>query len=287
MKKRILLLSATAAFAFITLQSDSSGPGANYTGSNGSTPGCRTCHGSSATAAIKLGISLDSAGVPVTQYTGGMVYTIVLTDTNTTTSNLPKFGFECSVVKGTGSSSTQAGTFSSTLPPGTAVHTSGSRIIWGHNSRLSPASGTGSTGTVYIDSVQWTAPAAGSGTITIFSVMNDVNNDGSDNTSDKWNNTSTSFTERIPSAVTTIANAATIKAFPNPVTNSLNLQFGNAEGVYSIQAFDLNGKCVTNENALVNNSSSITINTANWPQGMYNIIVSNNSSTTVLRIIKQ
>lgn len=294
MKKRILLFTAISAFAFVVLKSDSSGPGGNYTGSSGGAAGCVASgchHATTATTGIKLGIRLDSMGVPVTKYVGGMTYTVVLIDTNTTTGSLPKHGFECSVVKGTGSASTQAGTWG-TVPSGTALHTTASRSIWGHNTPIAPVTGTGggATGTIYIDSIKWTAPAAGAGTVSFFSVMNNVNSNGTDDANDLWNNTSVSFAERVtapPTGVASVANTATISAFPNPAVNTLNLQFSNASGTYTVQAINVAGSVVASEQITVSGSAATTINTANWATGLYQLVVTNGSMRQVISVVKK
>ncbi len=291
MKKNALLLTAFLGIAYLTLKSDSSGPGGNYTGSKGGSPGCITCHGSSATTGIKLGIELDSAGIPVTQYVGGKTYTIKLADTNTlTTSTLPMFGFEFSAVKGSGSSATQAGTFG-TLPAGTSTHTSSGLTIWGHNSKLSPASGTGAAGTVYSVSVTWTAPAAGSGTVTMFSVMNDVNNDGNDNTSDKWNAINVSFPERTVSStgVRAISSDIDILPYPNPTSGDLHLAINNADaGDHKVSILDMAGKTCIERTILVSGShTEATLPTASLAPGIYHLVARYGDHPKVVTFVKQ
>ena len=232
-----------------------------------------------------MGIILDSAGIPVTQYIGGHTYTLIITDTNTSSGPLPKYGFECSVVTGSGSSSVQAGSFG-TAPANTAVHTTSSRKIWGHDAPISPAYGVGATGSVYIDSIQWTAPAAGSGTVTVYNVMNNVNNNGSADAGDLWNNISVSFTERTTSHPTSVQGAdndLAVQTYPNPVTNMLNISLGNTTAA-AVQVFDLNGRCVASEQV---SGSHATINTGSWAAGMYHIAVNSNGKVQVIPVVKQ
>lgn len=261
MKKRFLLLPLFGAFAYVTLSSDSNGPGGNKTGSHGASAGCGSCHGSSATAGVTLSFVLDSAGTPVTRYKPGMTYTLKMTGTNTTSNNLPKYGTQLSMVSGSGSSSVNAGTFSG-LPAGTATHTSSGITILEHTQRLSPASGTGSTGTTYEVSVSWTAPAAGTGTVTAWGVINAVNTSpSSDDAGDKWNTGSASFTE-LPST-TAVANVAVadVNIFPNPVADQLHINGYN--GTYMV--FDVNGKMVASGTA----TNNTVIDAANWNAGLY------------------
>src|ERR1700753_1455192 len=117
MKKRILLFTAVAGIAIISLTSSDSGAGhgsgfdctgAETANSNGA--GCSktgsSCHSTAATAGIQVVLALDSAGTAITHYTPGVTYTLKITGTNTTSATLPKFGFQAACIKG----STAAGT---------------------------------------------------------------------------------------------------------------------------------------------------------------------------------
>lgn len=277
MKKRALLIPVFGIFAYLTLSSDSNGPGGNKTGSRGVTAGCATCHGGTATAGVTIAFELDSAGTPVTRYKPGMLYTLKMTGTNTTANSLPKFGTQLSVVSGSGSSSVNAGTFSS-LPTGTSTITSSTIKILQHNTKLSPATGTGATGTTYVVSVGWTAPAAGTGTVTAYGVINAVDNNGGDNTADKWNNATASFTELPNTIGVASVSAAELNIYPNPVVNMLNI------GAYtgSVIVYDINGKIVTT--AVVNNN--ITIDASSWTAGMYLVVLNNGERTITRTIVK-
>lgn len=290
MKKRILLITAVGALAFATLQSDSTGPGSNYTGSRGATAGCSGsgCHSSSATTGMMLGVRLDSAGVAVTKYTPGVTYKIVISDTNTTTNSLPKFGFELSCVTGSGAAAATAGSYGA-LPTGTRTRTAGV-LFWEHATPLTPISGTGGTNTVYADSINWTAPVAGSGTVTMFLVMNTVNFNGNADAGDKWNTKNVAFAERVSSAsVANVASSATITAYPNPASNNLNLQFTNAAyGSYNVAVYDLTGKQIAVQIAEINGTSaSVSVDASNWAPGLYNAVVEKDGTRQVVQVVKQ
>ena len=85
----------------------------NYTGCYDGASG--SCHSTTATTTINVGIELDSAGLPVTHYIGGHSYTVKLTGQNGTGTPFPYFGFELTSMKGTASASVvyNAGTWSS------------------------------------------------------------------------------------------------------------------------------------------------------------------------------
>jgi hypothetical protein len=280
MKKRFLLLPLIGAFVYVTMSSDSNGPGGNKTGSRGATAGCGSCHGNSATSGITVSFELDSAGVPVTRYKPGMTYTLKMTGTNTTSNTLPMYGTQLSVVSGSGSSSVNQGHFSS-LPTNTdTFHTSSPFVnILEHRAKLSPASGTGASGTTYVVSVGWTAPAAGTGTVTAYGVINAVNDNNNDGTSDKWNAGSASFTE-LPSnvGVNNVA-ASAINVYPNPVSSILNVTGVNG----SVQVFDVNGKLISS----VSVNNTVAIDASGWANGLYFVSINNAGQVTNKTIVKQ
>ena len=280
MKKTFLLLPLIGAFAYVTLSSNHNGYGTNRTGSRGGTVGCGSgCHATSATAGITMAIELDSAGVPVTHYKPGMSYVLKMTGTNTTSSNLPKYGAQLTVVSGSGSTSVDRGSTFSSLPTGMSTYSSGTITVLEHTTRLSPTTGTGATGTTYVVSVNWTAPTAGTGTVTAYGVVNAVNNSpSSEDNGDLWNNKNVSFAEW-PAAVNAVENvtASDINVYPNPVTNVLNITGFNG----AVTVYDMNGKAVANENDVT------SINTSNWVAGMYFVVLNSNGAVTTKTIVKQ
>ena len=280
MKKKLLLLPLAGVFAFLTLTSSSSGYNGNRTGSTGGSTGCGSCHGSSATSGVTIAFELDSAGVPVTHYVGGMTYTLKMTGTNTTTNSLPKFGFELSTVTGSGTTAVQGGTFNSVASPYRTRTTSGITYLEQSGSN-SPSSGSGATGTVYSVSISWTAPAAGSGTVSAFGLINAVNGDGNDGSSDKWNLASATFAEEgTPTGIETVIPASALNVYPNPVSNRLNISM---EGNYNATVFDIAGRAV----AQVSAAGSSAVSSSDWKPGIYEVVVTSNGVRSVATIVKQ
>ena len=185
MKQRIVLFLFAGLMAFI-LSSYSGGYGQNGgddTGASGASGGC-SCHNSTTSLGTK--VELDSAGIPVTSYHPGVAYTVKISGTNNTThTTLKRFGFQLATVKATGagsSSAVQAGTWG-TMPASvqntTAAVWSGGTpnfsIIEQSSAILDSGSTTGGVGSRYIESIPWTAPAAGTGSIKIYGIINAVN----------------------------------------------------------------------------------------------------------------
>ena len=223
MKKRNVTLFLIAGISSLALMSYKTGPALNgydCTGAEtglGNPTGCSgaSCHGTSATTGIAIAIEVDSTGgVPVTQYAPGLTYTIKITGTNNTANILPKYGFQVCAIKGTVAAPTpvNAGTLQSAgLPAGVAYRPAspGNYVanIVEHSSPLNPATGTGGNGTTYVQSFTWTAPAAGTGSVSVWAVLNAVNNDNNNSNADKWNTNHVALTEIV------VAGPAPVAAF--------------------------------------------------------------------------
>ena len=196
MKMNIILTTLVGCLAYIILASNASGygrAGHDATGASGAGTGANggcSCHGVSASLAVT--VELDSAGVPVTNYHPGASYTIKISGTNnSTTATLPKFGFQVSCVQANANNAGGANTAGSascvnagtwgTLPASTRISTGTfPTSLVEQSAAITATSGTGGTGTNYVESIPWTAPAAGTGAVVIYGVLNAVNNNGSE-----------------------------------------------------------------------------------------------------------
>ena len=303
MKKRFLLFTAMAGMGYLFLSSYAAGPARNGydctgaedagTGNYANYTGCQVpgsgCHSTAATSTIAVVIELDSAGVATTHYKGGMSYTVKITGTNTGAA-LPKYGFQLAAMKGSSNTVTpvaDAGVLSA-APTGTHLTAPGSYTyltIGEHSSAISL--GGGST---FTHTFTWTAPTAGTGTISFWGAANFVNGNGNADNSDLWNTNHIAIDEWPASTgVATVANNISVTAYPNPVINSLNLQMDNTQtGTYSLQVFDNVGRTVAAEKIAVNGANHIAnINTANWAAGNYHIVVEKDGNRQVISVVKK
>jgi Secretion system C-terminal sorting domain/Bacterial Ig-like domain (group 2) len=189
MKKGLILLPLAAVIMYYVLSSSSSGPSLNGTGATG-VAGC-SCHSPSHSTGIAVTITLDSAGIPITSYTPGNTYTVKITGTNNSYAGLGHFGFQMTAVKasgaGTGSATYTGSLATSGLPTGCWNTTFAGIHVVEHNTSLLATTGAGGIGTTYSESIQWTAPAAGTGNVVLYGVINAVNGDGSASALDHWN----------------------------------------------------------------------------------------------------
>lgn len=274
MKKKLILLPIAGMLCYV-LSSYSSGPGTSVGDRTGATPatsGCSVsggCHAPSATTSTGVTLELyDATGTTLvtTGYVGGTAYKIRLkgVNTSTTVTNLKKFGFQVSAVK-TSSTSTNEGTLAAVA--GCHLGTYGGISIVEHSSALTPATGTGGTGTTYVvPDIPWTAPATGTGSVTVFAVLNAVNGDGGDDAGDKWNTT----TLVLPEATSSVA----------PITGTMTvcvaattaLTDATAGGTWSSSATAI---------ATVNSTGLVTGVAPGTATITYNAGASGNATTTV------
>lgn len=212
MKKNAIIFPLVAMFLYLALSSYSSGPGRTLglerTGASG-TAGCggSGCHGTSASSSIIATVELiSSSSATVTSYSPGTPYTIRLKGVYTTSSSLmlPKFGFQLAART---SSATDAGNM---IAPASchSVIATGVTIVE-HTRALLPASGTGGTGTTYTVDIPWLSPAAGTGTVTFYSALNAVDENGNV-TNDHWTSVMASVTESSSTSVSPITGTTTL-----------------------------------------------------------------------------
>jgi hypothetical protein len=78
-----------------------------------------------------------------------------------------------------------------------------------------------------------------------------------------------------------------VKAYPNPFTDGfqLNVETENA-GIVSIKTYDMLGRLIEERSSKVNTLENLTIG-ANYPSGVYNVIVSQEDEVRTVRVIKR
>jgi len=280
MKRSILLFTALAGMAYLTLTSNKNGP----TGPTGDRTGsplsggktCTECHSGGTGITTAQIIVKDQLGNPVTQYKPGLQYDIVISGNNTT--NLPKFGFQFVALK---SGNLQAGTYVTSAPVKQTPKGTPSVTYVEHINPIDPVSG-------YNTTFAWFPPSVGSGTVTMYAMLNAVNNDNSqagDTPSPALTLTLTEFN----TSVSELSQNIRITAYPNPAVDKVSLQFEDAEnGLYSVSVFDLAGRKMHNEELQVNSkNANISIPTTSWTAGMYYAQVMKDGAQRMIPVVKQ
>lgn len=288
MKKRSLLFTASAALLYLTLSSYSGGPAlngeGNKTGSPGSSGTCATCHtgGSSlpaTTGSIELRKKIwGASSTPVTYYEAGETYIVTLKGTNSA-SSLTHFGFQFTALKDADNSA--VGTYGNL---GTNVH--GVPATSPNLVEQSAAIGKNGSGD-YEVSFEWTAPASGEGAVTLYAIINAVNNTGS--TMDDKPSSTISLALKDVTGVSEISNTISFKAYPNPVQNTLNLEVDNADpGTYFINVYSSTGALVYQTQNVVNTlTSTKSIDLSGVTPGMYYVKVSKDGNSTTIPVLKR
>jgi uncharacterized protein YjdB len=181
MKKKFILLSLIGGFCYVVLSGNASGPalmsGVDGTGASGAASCNGVCHTSTAGTSIVTAVQLIDASTMgvATAYTPGGSYFIRVSANNTsssTTALLPRFGFQVSAVKT--STTTNVGTLSAIAGTHTATSSTGINLVE-HSSAIVATTGSGGPGTTYSKDIPWTAPVAGTGSVTLRGIINAVN----------------------------------------------------------------------------------------------------------------
>ena len=162
--RRLFAISATlgALVVSVVLFGYSSGAGASgfeLTGAPFDNGTCASCHGGGNFGAA-ITLQLLDGNTVVTQYEPGKSYTYRISTTKTAGS--PQYGFQSTVATQNSNSNINSW---GTLPPNTQNSVSSGRNYVEHSQRLT-------TSTI---NVPWTGPAAGTGAIVFYSVVNFVN----------------------------------------------------------------------------------------------------------------
>lgn len=267
-----LLLSAAVVFL-----GSSSGPGAvqgqDRTGGPLSNGFCGNCHAAGAFNPT-INVQLLQDGNEVNGYMPGETYTMRVTIDASMDAQV--YGFQAVALSGSGNS--QAGNW--TPPTGAQVTTLDGRDYIEHSQRSQ-------SNTFEID---WTAPPTSVGDISFYAAGVAANNaqgsggDGSDalDAPVVLTDLSTS-TNDLPEL------ASSLRAFPNPVVDQLNLQLDTEEASNAlVRIYNANGQ------ALVQRSINLGIGAnmeqfdmSNLPAGFYTVEVSNGEAASRTTVVKQ
>jgi hypothetical protein len=191
---------------------------------------CTSCH-SGGTNAIQPGWITST--VPASGYVPGTTYTVTATCTYAGRS---MFGFEMTPENSTG---TKKGTIIVTNTTTTQTISAGRYIT--HKT-----AGTTGTAGSHTWSFNWTAPAAGSGTITFYGAFLCANGNNS-SSGDATYKANLAVNEDLIANVLTENSTGrpAVSVFPNPVSDHLNVNYKiNHQGMVEIKLFDLRGRVI-------------------------------------------
>ena len=307
MKKNLLIAILACSAGLLIFRSNAAGPShfSHYdctgaesagTGIYANPIGCSAsgvpCHGGAgaSTSTILVTLELDSAGTATSHYKAGMSYMVKITGLNTSGTSLPNYGFQLAALADSVSttSNADAGTWASTgLPAQTQLtppSTSGTQLtVMEHNSPITVPS----PGTIFTQTFAWTAPAAGTGTISFWGAANFVNGDALASALDKWNSGSLVIHEwAIPALVGNLTSGSGIQVYPNPVQDMLTLT--NATGFTdgsSVILYDLTGHIVLHQSVAA--CGLVKLDVHDLRAGLYELRIMHGNEIQTMPVIKQ
>lgn len=260
MIKKYLLWGTALTATALVFMSASSGPAAalseDKTNSPLSSGNCNGCHGG-ASNSVSIVLSVKDGANAVTSYEPGKTYTLEYGSIG----NHNAYGIQMCVLNG---SNQITGTLAAGT--GTKVTTLNSKRLGEHTAPSVSPNFTFS----------WTAPAKGTGSVTIYSSMI-----GADNMGGTGNDaTAVATTVLTESNTGSLAdkNKPSFNVYPNPCSQWLKVEGNQAE---SFQIFDLLGKELS-KGSIINQ----TIDLSNLNTGMYLVKISNEVSASTFRIQK-
>ena len=247
-------------------------------------------------------VELDSAGTSVTSYHAGGSYTIKISATNGTTNTLPVFGFQLATVlaaNGGTNTAAQAGTWGTTLPAhvqSVAGGASGSGLnipIIEHSDTIPATSGTGGTGTTYGISIPWTAPAAGTGSVKIFGVLN--GSSGHDIANQNYYQAATPIT--ITEAVSHVGinelsdMLSGFNVYPTPMNDNVTVSFDlKTASSVNVSLISMDGQVVKTfmaQESLNEGTFNRAFNVSGLTQGVYLVKLQIGTASVVTKAVKE
>lgn len=234
MRKSFLFFLFGLGLLYAGLQSSSGGraaAGSDNSGSPLSSSTCSACHGSASASTLVSVSLLDQNGSAVTEYIPGASYNLSISVSN---SNYSRFGAQAVLLD---ANNNQAGALDSVSTANTQISVVNNRSYLEHQGRSS-------TG---VFRAKWTAPAAGTGTVTVYAMGNAV--DGSGSSGDAPSSPiSISFTEAVSSSIVSLADEDLI-VWPNPSPNGLYFFRQNTDlPLDHLRLFNSQGQLVRQEN---------------------------------------
>jgi hypothetical protein len=220
----------------------------NYTGAPGFA-NCTQCH--SGVVNSGPGMIDITTNIPNNLYTPGQTYQISVT-LNSGGGNQAKYGFMLAPMTGT----TYKGTLQAT--DGNCVVEPGGR--WITHTSTGNSGGVGSK----IFSFNWTAPAAGAGTVILYAAGNCANGNGGDS-GDQIYTTSLTLNENM-SVSTHVPAPLLVSVSPNPAREEIRLK-APGSSLREVRVYDLEGRCRIQTG--LSSASSVSLDVSHLTPGNY------------------
>jgi hypothetical protein len=279
MKFKYIYISFSVLLGLVTMFSYSSGParsglfdrtGSPVSGINGNF--CAECH-SSGSFDPTVEIQLSDGTGAVTKYVPGNTYTLqvkVVAGTGTPDG----YGFQSVILDGNNQS---VGTFGS-APNGTGVQTLSNRQYFEHRSRRPDNT----------FEIEWTAPAAGTGDVSIYAA-GIASNANSQQTGDGAAKTSLTLNEDDGASVNTNSPFSfSADLLNNPVENEMVIDLeNNVAAKYQFRMMSLNGQVLLSEVENIQAGNQLQrFDVSGLTPGMYLMAIENGLERKMLKVVK-
>ena len=218
-----------------------------------------------------------SSNIPETGYISGETYTINLTVKQ---SGRTKYGFGALSYGATANDG--VGTIAITDADRTQLNTEGNKEYVTHTS-----SGNTQSQDSALWSFDWTAPDIGTGDVSIYAAFVAASNSNGNQDDHVYTDT-LNISESLTNAIGKLAGIPELKVFPTFVREQVNIElFAERTSDFEIRVLDQQGRVVYHLNQYLRTGKSIfSVNTSNWPGGMYYVHLRNEKSSTVEKVIR-
>lgn len=284
MKIRLTLFLFSLFLALVLLPGNKNGRAAQAGKGNTGAPGdqtlngapytCVDCHDDNAFNPFVTVSVLDSGNNVVTQYRPGELYTARVT---IAANGAAGYGFQMIALRDTGNLD---------LDGFTDINPNNYKLSTISNGRTYAEHPTMSVPNTF--NVRWTAPAAGTGSVTFYAAGNAVNNNGNSE-GDGASITSLQLSEEITLSSTENPGIdAGIRVYPNPVSDAAKMEINLPKGGTSrVTAYDLHGNVVwISQFGLQAGNNVFDIPTAGWSAGTYILAIQGDQVTRTVKILK-
>ncbi len=267
MRKKLLILTFSITLISITVGSVYNNAHTNPTGSPNARTGSPGDGGNTcAISGCHTGITVTTkpnvitSNIPAEGYTPGTKYTITATSTSIPSRNV--FGFQISPQSSTG---TLLGAVTITNSTATQV-TGGGKYVTHKQAGITGTNGVKSW------SFDWTAPAAGTGTVTFYGCFNNANGNGG-TSGDSIIKSTLVIQENVSIGVSNdMLSKVGFSIFPNPATEKINIQNNKNIEYNRIVVTDLSGKTIYTSDK----TDAVNLEDLGMLSGVYFISVYNN-----------
>lgn len=289
MKKTLLSIAAVIAFGAATIlltsgQNDgqleactnydpiskaSGGAAGGYAGdpANGN-KNCTNCHSGTATPIS----GLITTNIPVTGYVPGNTYVIT---TYKSSPGIADFGFETAAQNASG---TDLGTFTNIDVNETQLKTKTIATVPHIYVTHTSNSNTGAAERTY--TYNWTAPIAGSGSVTFYGAFLEADGAGSTGGDAVFIST-TVVSEDLNVGITQVSNKSNISVYPTVSKGNFTVEVN--EGVYSIEIYSLTGEKVFEKTT----NASVEHVSLNVNSGLYFVNIKKDNKNSIKKIVIQ